>query len=305
MAGVINTGSHPKLLWPGIHAVWGQIYAEHQEEYSDLYDQLNSGKAYEQDVQVTGFGLAPVKGQGQSLSYDSEMQGWVTTYAHVAYALGYIVTYEELQDNLYKEVATRRAKANAFSMRQTTENVAAFLYNNAFTTTYYAMPDGQPLISSAHVNPSGGTFSNALTPGADLSEASLEDICIQIMQTTQDRGLLISNMPQSLHIAPSEWYNANRVLKSTLQSHTGNNAINVLKATNAFPKGIKLNHYFTNPNAWFIRTNIPNGMQMFWRNRPSFDQDNDFDTKNAKAASYMRFSVGCTDPRGIYGSNPP
>ena len=305
MAGVINTGSHPKLLWPGIHAVWGQIYAEHQEEFSDLYDQLNSGKAYEQDVQVTGFGLAPVKGQGQSLAYDSEMQGWVTTYAHVAYALGYIVTYEELQDNLYKEVATRRAKANAFSMRQTTENVAAFLYNNAFTTTYYAMPDGQPLISSAHVNPSGGTFSNALTPGADLSEASLEDICIQIMQTTQDRGLLISNMPQSLHIAPSEWYNANRVLKSTLQSHTGNNAINVLKATNAFPKGIKLNHYFTNPNAWFIRTNIPNGMQMFWRNRPSFDQDNDFDTKNAKAASYMRFSVGCTDPRGIYGSNPP
>ncbi len=305
MAGVINTGSHPKLLWPGIHAVWGQIYAEHQEEFSDLYDQLSSGKAYEQDVQVTGFGLAPVKGQGQSLAYDSEMQGWITTYAHVAYALGYIVTYEELQDNLYKEVATRRAKANAFSMRQTTENVAAFLYNNAFTTTYYAMPDGQPLISSAHVNPSGGTFSNALTPGADLSEASLEDICIQIMQTTQDRGLLISNMPQSLHIAPSEWYNANRVLKSTLQSHTGNNAINVLKATNAFPKGIKLNHYFTNPNAWFIRTNIPNGMQMFWRNRPSFDQDNDFDTKNAKAASYMRFSVGCTDPRGIYGSNPP
>lgn len=305
MAGVINTGSHPKLLWPGIHAVWGQIYAEHQEEFSDLYDQLNSGKAYEQDVQVTGFGLAPVKGQGQSLSYDSEMQGWVTTYAHVAYALGYIVTFEELQDNLYKEVSTRRAKANAFSMRQTTENVAAFLYNNAFTTTYYAMPDGQPLISAAHVNPSGGTFSNALTPGADLSEASLEDICIQIMQTTQDRGLLISNMPQSLHIAPSEWYNANRVLKSTLQSHTGNNAINVLKATNAFPKGIKLNHYFTNPNAWFVRTNIPNGMQMFWRNRPAFDQDNDFDTKNAKAASYMRFSVGCTDPRGIYGSNPP
>lgn len=305
MAGVINTGSHPKLLWPGIHAVWGQIYAEHAEEYTDLFDQLNSSRAYEQDVQVTGFGLAPVKGQGQSLSYDSEMQGWVTTYAHVAYALGYIVTYEELQDNQYKEVATRRAKANAFSMRQTIENVAAFLYNNAFVSTFYTTPDGQPLISSAHVNPSGGTFSNALTPGADLSEAALEDICIQIMQTTQDRGLLISNMPQSLHIAPSEWFNANRVLKSTLQSHTGNNAINVLKATNAFPKGIKLNHYFTNSNAWFVRTNIPNGMQMFWRNRPSFDQDNDFDTKNAKAASYMRFSVGATDPRGIYGSLPP
>ena len=305
MAGVINTGSHPKLLWPGIHAIWGQVYDQHPEEYTDLYDQLSSNRAYEQDVQVTGFGLAPVKGQGAAVTYDSEMQGWVTTYAHVAYALGYIVTYEELQDNQYKEVSTRRAKANAFSMRQTIENVAAFLYNNAFVSTYYTTPDGQPLISAAHVNPSGGTFSNALTPGADLSEAALEDICIQIMQTTQDRGLLISNMPQSLHIAPAEWYNANRILKSTLQSHTGNNAINVLKATNAFPKGIKLNHYFTNPNSWFIRTNIPNGMQMFWRNRPTFEQDNDFDTKNAKAASYMRFSVGCTDPRGIYGSAPP
>ncbi len=305
MAGVINTGSHPKLLWPGIHAIWGQVYDEHQEEYTDLYDILSSNRAYEQDVQITGFGLAPIKGQGSAVTYDSEMQGWISTYAHVAYGLGYIVTYEELQDNLYKEVSSRRAKANAFSMRQTIENVAAFLYNNAFVSTYFTMPDGQPLISAAHVNPSGGTFSNALTPGADLSEAALEDICIQIMQTTQDRGLLISNMPQSLHIAPAEFYNANRVLKSTLQSHTGNNAINVLKATNAFPQGIKLNHYFTNPNAWFVRTNIPNGMQLFWRNRPSFDQDNDFDTKNAKAASYMRFSVGCTDPRGIYGSSPP
>lgn len=305
MAGVINTGSHPKLLWPGIHATWGQMYAEHEKEYTDLYDVMGSSKAYEQDVQITGFGLAPIKGQGASVAYDSEMQGWVTTYAHVAYGLGYIVTYEELQDNLYKEVSTRRAKANAFSMNQTVENVAAFLYNNAFSTTYFTTPDGLALISNAHVNPSGGTFSNALTPGADLSEVALEDICIQIMNATQDRGLRIAVMPQSLHIPSSEWFNANRILKSVLQAHTGNNAINVLKATNAFPKGIKMNHYFTNTNSWFVRTNIPNGMQFFWRNKPSFDQDNDFDTKNAKAASYMRFSVGCTDPRGIYGSNPP
>lgn len=305
MAGVINTGSHPKLLWPGVHATWGQVYAQHSPQYTDLYDVLTSNKAYEQDVQITGFGLAPIKGQGASVTYDSEMQGWVSTYAHVAYGLGYIVTYEELQDNLYKEVATRRAKANAFSMNQTIENVAAFLYNNAFNTTYWAMPDGQSLISNAHVNPSGGTFSNQLTPGADLSEAALEDICIQIMNTTQDRGLKISILPESLHIATAEWFNANRILKSVLQSHTGNNAINVLKATNAFPKGIKMNHYFTNPNAWFVRTNCPNGMQMFWRNKPQFSQDNDFDTKNAKAASYMRFSVGATDPRGIFGSSPP
>lgn len=305
MSGVINTGSHPKLLWPGIHAIWGQVYNQHPTEYTDLYDVMGSTRAYEQDVQVTGFGLAPVKGQGQSIQYDSEMQGWVTTYAHVAYALGYIVTKEELDDNQYKEVSTRRAKANAFSMTQTLENVAAFLYNNAFNSTYYTTPDGLSVINEAHVNPSGGTFSNALTPGADLSEAALEDICIQLMNATNDRGLRISVVPQSLHIPTQEWFNANRILKSVLQADTGNNSINVLKATNAFPKGIKMNHYFTNPNSWFVRTNVPSGMQFFWRNKPSFDQDNDFDTKNAKAASYMRFSVGITDPRGLYGSNGP
>lgn len=302
MTGVINTGAHPKLLWPGIHAIWGQVYDAHPTEYTDLYEVRNSSRAYEQDVQVTGFGLAPVKTQGGQIAYDSEMQGWVTTYAHIAYALGYIVTKEELDDNLYKEVSQRRAKANAFSCNQTIENVAAFLYNNAFSSTFYTTPDGQPLISTAHVNASGGTYSNRLATPADLSEASIEDLTIQIMNATQDRGLRISIMPESLHISTAEFYNAHRILKSVLQNDTGNNAINVLKATNAFPKGIKVNHYFTDPDAWFIRTNIPNGMTMFWRSKPQFDQDNDFDTKNAKAATYMRFSVGATDPRGIFGS---
>ena len=305
MAGVINTGSHPKLLWPGIHAIWGQIYNEHAKEYGDLYNELDSDKAYEQDVEVTGFGLAPVKAQGAPVQYDSEIQGIVTTYTHVAYALGYIVTYEELRDNLYEEVSMRRAKANAFSINQTIENVAAFLYNNAFSTTYYTTADNAALISTQHVNATGGTYSNALSPAADLSEAALEDLTIQIMGTQNDRGLLINIMPESLHIPRQEYYNANRILKSVLQSNTANNNINVLKAVNAFPKGIKLNHYFTAPHAWFIRTNCPNGMQMFWRDRPMFDQDNDFDTKNAKAATYMRFSVGASDPRGIFGSNGP
>lgn len=305
MAGVINTGTHPKLLWPGIHTVWGQVYDAHPTEYTDLFEVLNSSKAYEQDVEVTGFGLATVKGQGAPVQYDSEQQGWVSTYTHVAYGLGFIVTKEELDDNLYKEVATRRAKANAFSVNQTVETVGAFLYNNAFSTSYFTMPDGQALISTAHVNATGGTFSNRLSPDADLSEASLEDINIQIMGMTSDRGLKISAMAESLHIAPNEWFNANRIMQSVLQSDTANNNINVLKATNAFPKGIKLNHFFTAPSAWFVRTNIPSGMQFFWRTKPSFDQDNDFDTKNAKAACYMRFSLGCTDPRGLYGSNGP
>ena len=305
MAGVINTGSHPKLLWPGIHAIWGQIYNEHAKEYGDLYNELDSDKAYEQDVEVTGFGLAPVKAQGAPVQYDSEVQGIVTTYTHVAYALGYIVTYEELRDNLYEEVSMRRAKANAFSINQTIENVAAFLYNNAFSTTYYTTADNAALISTSHVNATGGTYSNALSPAADLSEAALEDLTIQIMGTQNDRGLLINIMPESLHIPRQEYYNANRILKSVLQSNTANNNINVLKAVNAFPKGIKLNHYFTAPHAWFIRTNAMNGLNFFWRDKPTFDQDNDFDTKNAKAATYMRFSLGCTDPRAIAGSNGP
>jgi len=303
--GIINTGSHPKLLWPGVRAIWGQVYDSHPVEYTDLYSIDSSSRAYEEDVQVTGFGLASVKPESQGGTYDSEIQGMITRYVHLAYSLGYIVTYEELQDNLYEEVSMRRARANAFSMAQTVENVGAFLYNNAFVSTYFTTGDGVSLISDSHVNATGGTYSNELTPGADLSEAALEDMCIQIMGAQNDRGLAISVMPTSLHVATAEWFNANRILKSVLQSGTANNDINVLKAVNAFPGGIKMNHYFDVPGSWFVRTNVPNGMQMFWREKPGLAQDNDFDTKNAKALSYMRLSVGCTDPRGIYGSDRP
>lgn len=303
--GVINTSSHPRLLWPGIHALWGQVYDEYADEYVDLYNQESSDKAYELDVQVTGFGLAPVKGQGAPIQYDSEVQGPTTTYQHIAYALGYMVTYEEMKDNLYEEVSRRRVRANAFSMRQTIENVAAFLYNNAFASTYFTTADGVALCSASHVNTTGGTYSNILNPAADLAESSLEDMAVQIMGVQTDRGLLTSINPKTLHIARQEWFNANRILKSVLQPDTASNNINVLNATNAFPGGIKLNHYFTSAHAWFVRTDVPQGMTMFWREKPSFDQDNDFDTKNTKAASYMRFSVGCTDPRGIFGSNGP
>lgn len=303
--GVINTGSHPKALWPGVHAFWGQVYNAHPTEYTDLYDVLDSNQAYEEDTQITGFGLAPAKAEGAPISYDSELQGPTQRYTHIAYALGYKVTFEELRDNLYEIVSRRRVQANAFSVNQTTENIAAALYNDAFTGAVFLSADGQTLISTAHVNTTGGTYSNALSPAADLAETSLEDMGIQIMQATNDRGLRISLMMQSLHISSSEWWNANRIMKSVLQSDSANNNLNVLKATNALPKGIKMNHFFTAPRAWFVRTNCMNGMQMFWRDRPMFDQDNDFDTKNAKAATYMRLSVGNTDPRGLYGSNGP
>lgn len=299
----ISTGSHPKLLWPGIRAIWGQTYDEHKPEYTDLFDVLDSEQAYEEEIQVTPFGLAPVKTEGGAISYDSETQGPLSRYQHVAYALGYIVTFEELRDNKYEIVSNRRAKANAISINQTVETVAALIYNNAFATTTFTTGDGLALCSTAHLNTTGGTYSNALNPAADLSEAAMEDMCIQIMGATNDRGLKINLLPQSLHVARQEWFNANRLLQSVLQPDSASNNINVLKATNAFPKGVKMNHYFTNARPWFVRTNCPDGMKFFWRDRPMFDQDNDFDTKNAKASTYMRFSAGATDPHGIYGSN--
>ena len=298
---VISTGNHPKALWPGIKEWWGRSYTEHPEEWVDLVDRETSDKAYEEDVEISGFGLAPIKNQGTAIDYDTESQGSVTRYTHVAYALGYIVTYEELRDDLYEVVSKRRAKQLAFSMRQTKENVIANIYNRAFNSAFVG-GDGVSLINSAHPTTTGGNQSNQLTVAADISEAAIEDLTIQIMQAKNGRGLLISLMPESLHVPVQVWYEANRIMKSVLQNDTANNAINVLKATNVFPKGIKLNHYFTSPTAWFIRTNAPAGMKYYQRDAIMFDQDNDFDTKNAKAACYERFSGGWSDWRGAFGT---
>lgn len=301
----INTGTHPLLEWPGIYETWGQTYDQHAPQYTDLWDVHDSEQAYEKLVQVTGFGLAPIKTEGGPGTYDTEVQGVVTTIQHIPYSLGWQVTYEELRDNLYPEVARRRAEANAFSVNQTVEQIAVFPYNNAFATTFFTTGDGQAMCSSAHVQVTGGTFSNVLNPAADLSEASIEDLTTQIMGATTDRGLFFSLMPKSLHVARQEWWNANRIMKSVLQSNVANNNINVLKATNAFPGGIKLNTYFTAAHAWFIRTNCPRGGYFFWRDKPDLAQDNDFDTKNAKALCYFRCSVGVGDPRWLYASNGP
>ena len=304
MAGIITTASHPKALWPGIKAWWGQVYDEHPEEYSKLFDSDTSRQNYEEDVQLTGFGLAPVKSEGSGVAYDSEIQGFTTRYTHVAYALGYIVTKEELDDNLYEQVSRRRAAALAMSFRQTKENIGANIYNRAFNGTYLG-GDGVSLCSTAHPNTSGGTFANTPTVAADLSEASLEDALTALMGFQNDRGLLINVMPRSLIVARQNWWNANRILKSAYTPSTANNAVNVLVATNALPEGIVMNHYLTSPNAWFVRTNIQNGLKYYSRVGIQFDQDNDFDTMNAKAKGYERYSFGWTDPRAIYGVNGP
>jgi len=298
MAGVITTGNHPKLMWPGIKGIWGRTYNEHPMECVDLFDQDTSQQSYEEDVEVTGFGLAPVKTEGAGVAFDSETQGTVSRYTHASIALGYIVTQEELDDNLYEAKAKPRAMANAFSMRQTKEVVGANIYNNGFTSGLGG--DGVVLFSASHPT-RDGTQSNLLT-AADLSEAALEDACIQIMQAKNSRGLRISLIAQSLHVHPNDWFEANRIMKSVLQNDTANNAINALKATSALPQGIKVNHYFTDADAWFIRTNVPRGMIHYTRKKAAFTRDNDFNTGNAKAKAWERYSDGWSDFRGAYGN---
>lgn len=299
--GIITTGAHPKALWPGVHAWFGQSYAKHTPEYPDLFEQDNSTRSYEEDVQTTGFGLAPVKEQGKSTYYDSNQQGYIARYTHVAYSIGYIVTREELDDNQYMALSQKRSAGLAFSMNQTKENVAANIYNRAFNAAY-AGGDGVSLINSAHPNSTGGTFSNQLAVAADLSETAIEDLAIQIKKATDDRGLRISLIPQCLVVPVDLEFEANRILKSTLQNDTANNAINAIRQMGLFPKGIKANHYLSDTDAWFIRTNCPDGMRHFKRVGVEFTQDNDFDTENAKAKAYERYSFGYTDPRGLFGS---
>jgi len=300
MAAPISTGNHPKLLWPGIVDIWGRTYNSHGEQCKDLFDVVSSEKAYEEMVEVTGFGVAPVKSEGAATVYDTETQGTVTRATHVAYSLGYIVTKEEMDDNLYLEVSGTRAKANAFSMYTTKETVAANVYNRAFNSSY-TFGDGKEILATDHPTLSGNQ-SNELSTAADLSEASLEDLLIQIMNAKNSRGLRISLSPRTLHVAPGNYFNAKRILDSSLQNDTANNAINVIKNSGAIPGGLKVNNYFTDADAWFVRTDAPSGMTMFDRKPIEFSQDNDFDTDNAKAKSYMRFSLTVGDFRALYGS---
>jgi len=297
---VIFTGNHPKALWPGVKAWFGVGYGEHPEEYRDLFDIETSSQAWEEDVQLKGFGLMPIKAQGAPTTYQGQTQGYISRYTHVAYSLGFIVTYEELKDNLYAKVAGSRAKALGFSKRQTKENIAANVYNR-YATAGYTGGDGVVLLSASHPS-AAGNWSNILAPAADISETALEDLCIQVMGATDDNGMKIALQPMSLHVPRQIWFEANRVLKSTLQNDTALNATNVLRSTNAIPGGIKVNHYFNDPDAYFIRTNCPDGMKCYQRDSYDLKRDNDFDTDNAKAKTYDRYSFGWSDPHAVYGS---
>jgi hypothetical protein len=297
----ITSGSFAKALWPGVNAWYGKAYNEHAVEYTDLFDTYTSSKAYEEDVGITSFGLASVKPEGSAITYDSERQGFITRYSHLVYASGFIITQEMVEDDQYDVVAQRRAKGLAFSMRQTKETVAANVYNRAFTSGYTG-GDGVVMCSGSHPNVSGGTWSNILSTAADLSEAALEQACIDIMKWTNDRGLKVNIMPQTLIVPADLVFEAERILQTPLRVGTADNDINALKSMGKLPGGFKVNHYLTDTNAWFIRTNAPDGMKYFERRGDSFDVDNDFDTSNAKYKASGRYSFGWTDPRGVYGT---
>ncbi len=302
--GVITTGNIPAAHWPGVHAFVMAEYDEFPTEYTDLYNTETSKMSFEKDVTYTSFGLAKVKTQGGSVDYDSETQDYSVTYNHLVVGLGFIITFEEYDDNLYDAVGKRRSKRLGRSMRQTTEVFGAGLYNLGFGTAnpYFTTGDGVALFSTAHPTHAGNQSNNPVN--ADISETALEAIQVAIMSAVDGRGLTAKLIADSLHIHPSNWFEANRILKSVLQNDTANNAINVLKMVNAFPKGIKMNHYFTSTGAYFVRTNAPNGPTHFLRRELEVTRENEFDTDNLKTKATKRESFGCTDWRGIYSSSP-
>lgn len=299
--GIITSSAFAKALWPGIHAWYGKAYNEWPEEWSQLFDVKQSSKQYEEDVGISSFGLAKVKPEGAGVSYDEERQAFLTRYTHVVYANGFIITREMVEDDQYAVAGERKSQGLAFSMRQTKEVVGANVYNRAFTSAY-AGGDGLELLSDVHANFAGGTWSNELSTAADLSEASLEQSCIDIAKFTNDRGLQISVMPKQLIVPTDLMFEAERILMSQYRPGTANNDVNALKAMGKFPGGVVVNHYLTDADAWFISTNAPNGMCMYQRRKMEMGIDNDFDTENAKYKATERYSFGWTDPRGLFGS---
>lgn len=295
---IITRSSHPSDLWPGIVAHFGLRYNEHSPEWSMIFDKRTSDKYQEKVVEGTGFGLAPVKSEGAAIQYDSTSEGYTSYFVHTVYGMGYIVTREELEDNLYQEVSTSRSRNLAFSLRTTAEIVHANVFNRGFDTGF-PIGDGAALFSAAHPTNSGNQ-SNLLT-AADLSETSLEDMLKQMMQMRNNRNLNVAAKAKRLIIATDNAFNAQRILKSELRVGTANNDINAIRTMGAVPE-ITVNHYLTDPDAYFLQTDVPEGFSSFWRREVALEKDNDFDTENAKAKATMRFAAGTGDWRAAFGS---
>lgn len=297
---VESRSSHPSLLWPGVYDTFGSSYKDKPEYWRQIFTEHGSTKHLEITTEHSYYGLAPEKSEGSSIQYDEAREGFKTTFQNVTYGLGYIVTREELEDNLYEKVSKARASELARSMRATKETVAANILNRAFNSDYVG-GDGVVMCSTAHPTRSGNQ-SNRLATDADLSEASIEDAVKLIVNMKNNRGIRIQVMPRKIVVPVNEMFNAVRYVNSTLRPGTGNNDVNAINSLNVLPEGIMVYPYLTDDDAWFILTDEKDGLKLFNRRQVDFDKDEDFGTENARAKSTMRFVPKWDDFRCVVGT---
>jgi len=290
-----------KELLPGLNALFGLEYARYGEEHKEIYETETSERSFEEETKLSGFSAAPVKNEGNAIAYDNAQEAWTARYQHETIALGFSITEEAVEDNLYDSLSARYTKSLARAMAYTKQVKGASVLNNAFTSGYTG-GDGKVLCATDHPLVSGGTNSNTFTTQADLNETSLEAAVIQIAAWTDERGLLIAAKPRKLIVPPSLMFVATRLLQTELRVGTTDNDINALKSLGSVPEGYRVNHFLTDVNGWFLMTDVPNGLKHFVRTPLQNSMDGDFDTGNVRYKSRERYSFGWSDPLGIFGS---
>ena len=290
-----------KELLPGLNALFGLEYKKYGDEHKELYDTETSERSFEEETKLSGFSAAPVKNEGNAIAYDNAQEAWTARYTHETIALGFSLTEEAVEDNLYDTLSARYTKALARAMAYTKQVKAANVLNNGFNNNY-AGGDGEALFSNAHPLVSGGVNSNIPGVASDLNETALENAVIQIAAWTDERGLLIAAKPQKLVIPPALQFVATRLLETEQRVGTADNDLNALKNNGSIPQGYTVNHFLTDPNAWFLTTDVPNGMKHFVRTPLGTSMDGDFDTGNVRYKARERYSFGWSDPLGMWGS---
>ena len=291
-----------KELLPGLNALFGLEYARYGEEHKEIYETETSERSFEEETKLSGFSAAPVKNEGSAIAYDNAQEAWTTRYTHETIALGFSITEEAIEDNLYDSLSARYTKALARAMSYTKQVKAAAVLNNGFSSSYPG-GDGVSLFNSAHPLVSGGTNANTPSVQVDLNETSLEAAVIQIAAWTDERGLLIAAKPKKLIVPPALMFVADRLLETELRVGTTDNDINAIKNMGAVPEGYTVNHFLTDTNAWFLTTDVPNGLKHFVRTPLQNSMDGDFDTGNVRYKARERYSFGWSDPLGMWGSS--
>jgi len=290
-----------KELLPGLNALFGMEYARYGEEHKEVYETETSERSFEEEVKLSGFSAAPVKNEGSAIAYDNAQEAWTSRYTHETIALGFSLTEEAIEDNLYDSLSGRYTKALARAMAYTKQVKAANVLNRGFTAGYTG-GDGVTLFSTDHPLVSGGVNSNRPSTNADLNETSLENAVIQIAGWTDERGLLIAAKPKKLVVPPALQFVATRLLETELRVGTADNDINAIKNNGSIPEGYTINHFLTDTNAWFLTTDVPNGLKHFVRTPMQTSMDGDFDTGNVRYKARERYSFGWSDPLGVFGS---